>query len=49
LPILITKAFSQNIPLKVCDIDLKDLSEYNIKSQPSLLVFETENVVKIIE
>ena len=49
LPVLVTKAFSQNIPLKVCDIDLKDLSEYNIKSQPSLLIFETENVIKTIE
>ena len=49
LPILITKAFSQNIPLKMCDIEIKDLKQYNIKEQPCLVVFETEEVIKIIE
>jgi len=49
LPVLVTKAFSQNIPLKMCDIDLKDLSEYKIPSFPSLVVFQTEKVVKIVE
>jgi hypothetical protein len=49
LPILVTKAFSQNIPLKMCDIDIKDLSEYKIKNQPCLVVFETKKVIKIIE
>jgi hypothetical protein len=47
--VLITKAFSQNIPLKVCDLKLDQLSKYNIKSQPSLVVFETKKVIKIIE
>jgi hypothetical protein len=49
LPILITKAFSQNIPLKMCNIDIEDLKEYKIIIQPCLVVFETEKVVKIIE
>lgn len=49
LPVLATKAFSQNIPFKICDIDIKDLWEYKIKEQPCLVVFETEKVIKIIE
>lgn len=49
LPVLVTKAFSQNIPLKMCDINLKDLGEYKIPSLPSLAVFQTEKVVKIVE
>ncbi len=49
LPVLVTKAFSQNIPLKMCDIDVKDLKDYKIKSFPSLVVFQTEKVAKIVE
>ncbi len=49
LPVLVTKAFSQNIPLKMCDIALKDLKEYKIESLPSLVVFQTEKVAKIVE
>jgi len=48
LPVLVTKAFSKNIPLKMCDIELKDIKNYWIKSLPSLVVFETEKVIKII-
>jgi len=48
LPILITKAFSQNIPLKISDIDLKYLQKYNIESQPCLVVFTQEKVDKIV-
>lgn len=49
LPVLVTKAFSQNIPLKMCDIDLKDLSAYKIESHPTLVIFQTEKVVKTVE
>jgi len=33
----------------MCDINLKDLGEYKIPSLPSLAVFQTEKVVKIVE
>lgn len=50
LPVLITKAFSQNIPLKMCDIKLEELKKYpEIKTIPSLVVFETEKIIYIIE
>jgi len=49
LPVLVTKAFSQNIPLKMCDIKIEELQKYWIKSFPSLVVFETEKVVKVID
>ncbi len=49
LPVLVTKAFSQNIPLKMCDIDLKDLKDYKINSLPSLVIFQTEKLSKIVE
>ena len=45
---MITKAFSQNIPLKISDIDLKDLQKYNIESQPCLIIFKQEEIDKII-
>lgn len=49
LPVLLAKAFSQNISIKMCDIELEKLKDYGIESQPSLVVFETEKVVKIID
>ncbi len=49
LPVLVTKAFSQNTPLKMCDLDLWDLKEYKLKSLPSLVVFQTEKVIKTVE
>ena len=49
LPVLITKAFSQNIPLKMCDIKIEDLGKYDIKTLPTLVVFETEKIIDIIE
>jgi len=48
LPVLVTKAFSQNIPLKMCNIELKDIKKYWVKSLPSLVVFETEEVINVI-
>ena len=49
LPVLITKAFSQNIPLKMCDIKLEELKKYDIKKLPTLVVFETEKIIDVIE
>lgn len=43
------KAFSQNIPFKMCDLDLKEIKKYKVKSIPSLVVFETEKAIKFIE
>ena len=48
LPVLVTKAFSQNIPLKMCDLSLEELKKYKIEKLPSLVIFETEEIVKII-
>ncbi len=49
LPILSTKAYSQNIPLKMCNIDIAELKNFKIKKQPCLVVFETEKIVNIVE
>ena len=49
LPVLIIKAFSQNIPLKMCDIKLEDLKKYKVKTLPTLVVFETEEIIDIVE
>jgi len=49
LPVLITKAFSQNIPLKMCDIKIDELKTYDIKTLPTLVVFETEKIIDVIE
>lgn len=50
-PVLATKAFSQNITMKLANSNMTDLnlSEYNIKTIPSLLIFEDEKVINIIE
>ena len=49
LPVLIAKAFSQNIPLKMCDIKIEELKKYKIKKLPTLVVFETKKIIDIIE
>jgi hypothetical protein len=51
LPILETKAFSQNIKLKLADISMKWLHKtpYGIHETSSLVVFENEKVFKTIE
>lgn len=48
-PILKTKCFSQNIELKLCNMDIKALKDYNISALPSLVVFETEEILEILE
>lgn len=49
-PVLITKAFSQNVKLKLAKTSIKelDLSSYWVKIVPSLVVFEEEKVLKVI-
>lgn len=49
-PVLATKAFSQNIALKLAKIKIEwlNLEDYNIKDIPSLVVFENEKVIKVI-
>ncbi len=49
LPVLMTKAFSQNTPIKMCDLSLDKLTDHGVKTLPSLVVFETEKVIKIID
>lgn len=50
-PVLATKAFSQNITMKLANSNMPDLNleEYNIKRIPSLLIFEDEKVINTIE
>jgi len=49
-PSLLAKAFSQNISLKLAKADIKDvdLSKYKVKEIPSLVVFESKKVFKVI-
>jgi len=51
LPVLITKAFSQNVSLKLADISMKDMkkTDYNIKKWPTLVVFENTKLLKTLE
>jgi hypothetical protein len=51
LPVIATKAFTQNISVKLAKskIEWVKLSDYKIKKLPSLVVFEEEKVLKTIE
>lgn len=51
LPILITKAYSQNIVLRVADISTKGLDKkaYKISWKEAMVVFEDEKVIKSLE
>lgn len=51
LPVLVTKAFSQNISLKLADISMKDLKKetYKITTWPTLVVFENTKILKTLE
>ena len=49
LLVLYTKAWSQNIFLKICDISKKDLKDIEVSSYPSLVVFETKKIIKVLE
>lgn len=50
LPILLTKAFSQSLSIKLIDISNEkiDVSKYEIKEFPAMIVFENKEVYKII-
>lgn len=48
MPVLMTKAWTSWIALKISDIDLKDLKKYNISKTPSLALFTNEKLVKVI-
>ena len=51
LPILLTKAFSQSISIKLAKHIIKDVNlvDYKVKQLPSLIVFENEKFLKVIE
>ncbi len=51
LPVLSAKAFSQNISLKLADVEMKGLHKtaYNINTPPSLVIIENMKTIKIIE
>lgn len=50
LPILFTKSFSQNMDLKVVDVNNENinLEKYELKEIPALVVFENKEIFKII-
>lgn len=50
-PILVTKAFYQNTTLKLAKTSISwiNLEDYKIKEIPSLVMFENEDVKKVIE
>lgn len=50
LPILFTKSFSQNMDLKVVDVNNENinLEKYELKEIPAFVVFENKEIFKII-
>ncbi len=48
MPVLMAKAWSWWIALKMSDIDLKDLKKYSISKTPSLTLFTNQKLVKTI-
>lgn len=48
LPVLVTKAWSGWVALKMCDLELKDLKKYKITEIPTLALFTNEKLEKII-
>ena len=48
MPVLATKAFASSITLKMCDLDLKDLSKYKIVETPALALFTNEKLEKLV-
>lgn len=51
LPVLITKAYSQSIVLRLADISIKglDTKAYKISWQETMVVFEDKKVIKSLE
>lgn len=50
-PIILTKAFSQSIKVKLAktDIEWVKLEDYKVSNLPSLVIFEEEKVLKVID
>ena len=48
VPVLATKAFASNLPLKMCDLALDDLKDYKITETPVLALFTNEKLVKLV-
>lgn len=50
-PVLATKAFSQNVTIKLADIDTEwfKKEEYKIQNFPALVLFENTKVKKVLE
>lgn len=50
LPVIFTKGFSQNTPVKLAksNIEEVDLKEYKVEQVPSLVVFENTKLYKVI-
>lgn len=50
IPILLTKSFSQNLPIKIIDINNKNINiaDYNAQEYPAFIVFENKEIYKTI-
>lgn len=50
IPVLLTKSFSQNLPIKIIDINNKNINieDYNIEEYPAFIVLENKEVYKTI-
>lgn len=47
-PIIYTKSWTQNISVKICNIDISKISQYGVTESPSLLVFSDTKIVKVV-
>lgn len=47
-PIVYWKAWTQNMWVKLCNIEKSDLKKYNVWEFPALIVFEDTKVLKVI-
>ena len=48
LPVMYTKAWTQNIGVKLCNLEQKDLAKYDIWELPALVVFADTKVEKVV-
>ena len=48
LPVIYSKAWTQNIWVKLCNLDEKELKKYNIWELPALIVFGDTKVEKVV-
>ena len=47
-PIMYTKAWTQNIGVKLCNVEKEKLKKYGLEESPALLVFWDTKVIKVI-